>query len=552
MIENTQRQQLPAGTFRRVQNGREVIWLVTEPESEISTKIRCTANFNGNNAFNARLGIEDLIDPVPNREKQCGYCPTNIMGRTGDNANTDFLDANGNCSSRPTNVEIGQAICAPYLQIATFSQCVEAICSQFWFPNYNSPQQCENAFGSSPKNAFCRLFNVQGTADFEECKDDIDDFGWEFAAEKQMPDPNQADCSSNPGDFPEELSDCQTGVEIQYLDGDEWETYRAIPSDSNRPVCTEGLLFNADRDNELFVNPVRIKQTSLPRETCITVSTCTVTQRVATELEYSRSSSCAEVPPTGSPTPLPPVTGVTLCNDAYNSDTCLTIPGFTNSPGDFQAVLTEMNECCAPKDTSPVTAEPLDQNYEFSRFSQACNPICDEDNAAQCCDELDEDDELRVKIVFSGSERDALCCDSCTCYGDPRCISFSGLKTSWIPCDARDARTADSRNFCLSTRDMCERITDPAGNQCVWLPNGATSANWNVLRRGGPCKPIGNDREGEFSCMTMYETETFSMCLKQGDRGILVQAIVKLGDDEYVINAEDCLNDAQPWRIVTP
>lgn len=550
VIENAVKKELPEGTFRRINNGKEVIWLVTEPESQISTKIRCTANFNGNKAFNARLGIEDLIDPVPSRTKQCGYCPTDIMGRTGSNENTDFLDANGNCSSRPRDVEIGQAICAPYLQIATFNQCVDAICSQFWFPNYDSPGQCVTAFGNGAKNAFCRLFNVPGTADFEECRDDIDDFGWEFAAEKQMPDPNQADCSSDPRDFPEELSDCQTGVEIQYLDDGEWVTYRAVPSDSNRPVCTSGLLFNANRDKELFVNPVRIKQTSLPRDSCITVSTCTVTQRVATELEYSRSSSCASVPPTGSPTPLPEVTGVTLCNEVYDSNTCTQIPGFTNSPGEFQAILANMDECCAPKDTQPINSDPLDQNYEFPRYSQACNPICDEDNEAQCCDELDGDDELRMKIVFSGSERDALCCDSCTCYGDPRCISFSGLKKSWIPCDARDARTADDRNFCLSTREVCESLTDPAGNQCVFLPSGDTSANWNVLQRGGPCKAIGGDREGEFSCMTMYETETFGMGLKQGDRGILVQAVVKLGDDEYVIDAEECLEDTQPWRIV--
>ena len=460
-----------------------------------------------------------------------------------------MLDETGACSSRPEPVEIGQAICAPYLQFETFAECINAICSQFWFPNYNNPQQCINVFNNNPENGFCRLFTVPNTPDFQECKDDITDFGWPFAAEKYMPDPNQADCSTNPNDFPMALSDCQTGAEIQYFNSEtgEWVTYRAIPSDSNRPVCTDGLLFNAANDRPLFENPVRVMQTSLPRDTCITVSTCTVTERVATELVYERTSSCGTFPPTPGPTPIPPVTGVTLCNQIYNSDTCVNVPQFTGQAGSFEATLAEMNECCAPKDTQPVNEQPLDQNYEFSRVSQTCNPICDPQDQSACCNELDSGDVLRVKIVFSGSERDALCCDSCTCYGDPRCISFTGQKRSWIPCDARDANTADDRKFCLSTRSLCETLEDPAGNQCQWFPNGPTSDGWNVLRNGGPCKAVG---AGEFSCLTMYETETFGMCLKQGDRGILVQAIVKLGNVEYVIDAAECLSSSQPWRRV--
>ena len=484
------------------------------------------------------------------------HCILVVSYRTGSNENTDSLDESGACSSRPEPVEIGQAICAPYLQFETFGECVQAICSRYWFPNYNNPEQCVNVFNNNPENGFCRLFTVQGTPDFQECKDDIADFGWPFAAERYMPDPNQADCSSDPNDFPEELSDCQTGVEIQYLNSETgtWITHRAIPSDSNRPVCTDGLLFTAggpgSRDFPLFVNPVRIKQRSLPRDTCITVSTCTVTERVDTELVYERTSVCANnLPPTPQPSVLPPVTGVSLCNEIYDSNTCTTIPQVSGDGGNnnFEAMLAEMDECCAPKDTQPVTDQPLDQNYEFERYAQACNPICDPNDQSACCDELNSGDSLRVKVVFSGSERDALCCESCTCYGDPRCISFSGQKRSWIPCDARDASTADDRKFCLSTQTLCESLEDPAGNTCQWFPNGPTSDGWNVLQNGGPCKAVG---AGEFSCLTMYETETFGMCLKQGDRGILVDAVVKLGNTEYMINAEECLSTSQPWRRV--
>lgn len=471
------------------------------------------------------------------------------MGRTGDNDNTDSLDASGACDSRPTPVEIGQAICAPYLQFETYDECITSICSRFFFPNYNSESQCENVFNNNPSRGFCRLFNVPSTPDFEECIDFINDEGWAAAAERYMVMPNQEDCSSDPNDFPEELSDCQTGAEIQYLnDNGVWVTYRSVPSESNRPLCAEGMIFNANTDRNLFVNPVRVKQTSVPRDSCITTSTCTPVQRVSTELLYERVSVCANVPPTPNPTVLPPVEGVTLCNSIYDSNQCVDIPQ-VDSQGEFTALLSEMPECCAPKDTEPVDGTPLSQDYEFPRYAQACNPICDSGDANQCCDELTSSDQLTVKIAFSGSERDGLCCESCTCYGDPRCISFSGKKESWIPCDARDARTADDRNFCLSTRELCESTTDPAGNSCVFFPNGDTSQGWSVLQNGGPCKAVG---EGEFSCLTMYETESFGMCLKQGDRGIIVSAVVTLGSEDYVIDAEECLANAQPWkRIIT-
>ena len=541
---------LPEGTYTRIESGTEVVWIVTEPISGISTKIRCTSN----NAFIPRLGIEDLIDPTPeDRIQQCGYCKTSEMGRTGDTANTDFLDANGNCSSRPKPVEIAQSICAPYAQFETFGECVIAICSARWFPNFNSPKECEKKFKKEPEEAFCTLFNTPGTPDFEECVDDIIDFGWGFAADKYLINPNPAICSSDPKDFPKGLSACQTGAEIQYLDQAtmEWVTYVAIPSESLRPVCASGLEFNAKDNVELFKNPVRVKQTSLPRDTCITVSTCTVTQRVSSELTYSRSSTCSNPEPG---TPSGPITlpgiGVTLCNNIYDSDPCSVIPQLSSSPGSYTTVLREMPECCAPKDTANRVPEmTTDHTFKFSRYSQTCNPICDYNDASQCCNELDEDDKLNIKVVFSGSMRDAMCCVSCTCYGDPRCIGFNGKKVSWIPCDARDAATANERKFCLSTKEKCENTVDPAGNKCVWFADEDTSRNWNILKNGGACKAVG---EGEFSCLTMYKTETFGMSLKQGDRGVIVEARVRLGAAEYLIDAQECLKEDQPWkRILT-
>ena len=546
------REALPDGTSARIQSGKEVVWIITEPTSGISTKVRCTANFGGKKAYVPRLGIEDLIDPSPeDRTYSCGYCPTSEMERTGDTANTDFLDATGNCSSRPRPVEISQAICAPYLQFESFDECARAICSAHWFPNYKSPNSCEKKFRKNEEDAFCTLFNSPGSPDFEECVDDIDDFGWKFAAEKYLPSNDEALCSSDPRDFPKELSDCQTGAEIQYFvpGSDEWVTYVAVPSDSDRPLCSSGLQFNADDHKVLFKYAVRVKQTSLPRDTCITVSTCTVTQRVSTELSYSRSKPCSKST-VGSPSdPLVfPENGVTLCNKVYESNDCVEIPQLSGSPASYETTLTDMPECCAPKDTENTIPElGIVPGYKFSRYSQACSPICDYGDSSKCCNELGEDDTLTVKVVFSGSVRDSMCCVSCTCYGDPRCISFEGVKVSWIPCDARDASTANERNYCASTKEKCDKTIDPAGNKCLWFPEDDTSKGWDVLKKGGACKASA---EGTFSCLTMYKTPTFSMGVKQGDRGVIVSARLRMGTQEYTIDAKECLEEKQPWRKI--
>ena len=177
----------------------------------------------------------------------------------------------------------------------------------------------------------------------------------------------------------------------------------------------------------------------------------------------------------------------TFCNLLFDSFTCTPIEEFTGSSSTaIMEMLQPMPECCAEKDTR--RCDTTDPDAILSRWSEACNPICDSSIPGHCCDEMTNQDTLAVKIAFTGTERDGVCCKSCTCYGDPRCISFDGTKQSWIPCDARDVNKRWNNGVCRLSKDVCLEQKDPSGTPCKWdYSKALADSSWNVPQQGSPC-----------------------------------------------------------------
>lgn len=540
--------------FRRLKENKDVVFLMHDPITDMQMKIRCTATFRGGNAYNYRLGMEELVEPSHRKKgpNAAGFCITgNIEERIGTTENTDRLESSGDCHFLPSDTRASQAICRKYIQAGDgVEKCRRSFCSAHWFPFYADEGACYRQIRKSWEKGFCGAFHAEDSVDYTQCLADAADFAMEDVIYENRPN-LEGQCSSDPNDFKTSLSDCQTGVELQYFDTKKevWKPFKAFPSETSKRVCQGGLKFNAQRHNVLFKNRIRLHQRNIPKDSCLLNSPCTVTQRVRTELEYSRTSSCNEQ---GEPSAVEPfaVPGQTLCDKVNPSalGRCKPLPKFTNRPGKFTVDMVDMPKCCAPSNTTIS-----DASFAYERTQTTCNPICDSNDAGSCCDRLGRDDTLTVRVGFEGSSRDGTCCLGCTCYGDPRCISFTGKRKAWIPCDARDASTAleSDRRICRYTKRQCDASKDHERNDCVWTRDSLEVRGKNILKTGTPCKPNTNSRK---ACMLMYRVVEpgfeLGFYLVQGDRGIITDLVMPYGDDVYVLSAKTCLKEKSPWKIL--
>ena len=263
-----------------------------------------------------------------------------------------------------------------------------------------------------------------------------------------------------------------------------------------------------------------------------------------------------------------------LCNAAGSTlDSCQPLSGFAERGETVVESLATMPACCPLNETQ--TEEGVVGHESYERFSHACNAVCNVDDEAMCCDELDETDTLTFKTTFSDLELDGTCCRNCTCYGDPRCWSFNNDYKLWIPCDARDESSivdengvVDIEKSCKWSRQNCESVRDHKNRACEWV------IEKNSLKMGKA--PLKKDKEngGVFAqypcqvvdgrpCLHMYgvkegEKLVGEIKLAQGPRGIIETFwfVVPDGDDPtgemflgYELNAGECLTNEMPWRL---
>ena len=155
------------------------------------------------------------------------------------------------------------------------------------------------------------------------------------------------------------------------------------------------------------------------------------------------------------------------------------------------------------------------------------------------------DEDVRHCLEFSNfkfeqSERTS-CCESCTCYGDPSCISFDGTNASWILCDGRHVPASEKRTRsgdCPQRKSSCLAEVDADGLECVWAPDrdGVPSKKWSIVERGSPCQPTKE------SFINMYTADSFKLEVGQVEGGNIFTAKLQLGQGEHVLTADNCVN----------
>ena len=147
---------------------------------------------------------------------------------------------------------------------------------------------------------------------------------------------------------------------------------------------------------------------------------------------------------------------------------------------------------------------------------------------------------LSIKLVFN-LDRNDTCCESCTCYGDPECVSFGRSFDKWIVCDARESS-------CRITKSVCDTLLDHNNNKCVWKSPELDNKNWDVGLLGSPCEP--NFTSGKLPMMNMMNIPSLlNIDLILGERGVITAALLKIkGDKTFIFNASKCFSDeANPF-----
>eukprot|EP00924_Labyrinthula_sp_SR-Ha-C_P014669 augustus_masked-scaffold_74-processed-gene-0.12-mRNA-1 protein AED:1.00 eAED:1.00 QI:0/-1/0/0/-1/1/1/0/505 len=204
-------------------------------------------------------------------------------------------------------------------------------------------------------------------------------------------------------------------------------------------------------------------------------------------------------------------------------------------------------DCCSLRDTVPEEdCQIVNPSGESERYIESSEPLCGED--FEYCPEIDDPTCSEFQIVirpnFIPAEEDG-CCDSCTCYGDPQCISFTGEEKMWLLCDGREIPDEDSIfDLCRITERRCSKELDHTGRQCQYLADDPRGVGWTVGMLGSPCVP---NPESEPSVITMYSAPSvnYELSLQQGERGIITDVFLELNCGRFELNARTCLEEGR-------
>jgi len=529
------------------------IWRISDPVTRVSTKIRCTATYvEGKDGAPgqwglSRLNIEEVSEPNPDgRSNVDGFCYTNDMTKRGTTSNTDLVETDQGCTrhnKHEEEVNAAREMCqSSFLQHGGLSGCYASFCSEFYFPNYDSYDSCIVGLMNDPRLGFCRAMR-KTTTDIDECLGFIEDNGWSGALAKYVEmnsvNPENEACISNIEGFPKELLPCENGVLLQYLadaqDPDSWTTYAAIPS--SRPPCNGRINANAIDHYELFTHAVRIHQCS-KNSSCIAAEFCDPIQGVAVDISFSDAS----LDRPDDPCPNPP----TLCG---SEKITVPIPELEDETVAIDDI--SFGSCCPLRDTPDIIESDCDasEDFSFCRTATLESSLCEQNSVDRVCSEESlEDAILNVTVRFQ-EPSSRLCCLSCTCYGDPRCRSFSGFYDVWAICDAREAVSL-KRQWCKIKEDVCNNIVDHAGNPCVWIEEKGNE-DWKVSLKGSQCQPNPNSPP---SYLLMYQADDFKLEVIQEERGVIQEVFIEMDKVNVSLHAEDCLNvnsidDDFPWKI---
>lgn len=358
--------------FRRVEFDRpstdsiNVLWVVSDPKTNILTKIRCVAVFYNdiNDYGQARINVEDIVEPNPDylttRTNPEGFCVTGSLEKTGTTNVTELVESDsGYCTKNggQGDVALARAVCQEALSSVSTVDCFETFCSQYWFFYYDSLDDCVEDATENFGEVLCRI-TTDTNERFRQCMDDLDDFDLESVLATYLyPFVNNTYVECTPvEDLPTAASNCSNGLALQYqpVFNGEWETFIIFPADVR--VCGDGATFEYNEENKaLFLNPIRLIQCSTAA-TC-TGSLCKQTPGVNATLRFERGTLAPNRPPIDPPAIFQPTPEPTM--EPTDSPTTYTptidSPAPTDSPSASPTYSPTKNPTKSP---SPSPTQP--------------------------------------------------------------------------------------------------------------------------------------------------------------------------------------------------
>jgi len=207
--------------------------------------------------------------------------------------------------------------------------------------------------------------------------------------------------------------------------------------------------------------------------------------------------------------------------------------------------LQALPSCCHARSapTGPVCAPEIPPKGRNCRTISLDAPAC---RAASECRAM------LLNFNITTQKSNTKCCDTCTCYGDPHCESFTGVIDTWVLCDARTPQ--GSADKCPITKGQCLSERDHNGNQCKWIeaPKGT---KWQIGLMGSQC--IADAANGPLPRMQMYKADDFTLDLILGERAIITQVLLSTDGSYFTMTSDACYEDyeklikdpnAIPWR----
>ncbi|GBG28672.1 Hypothetical Protein FCC1311_048932 [Hondaea fermentalgiana] len=214
-------------------------------------------------------------------------------------------------------------------------------------------------------------------------------------------------------------------------------------------------------------------------------------------------------------------------------------PAMISSVANWSAAvaLPELANCCPAQDT----ARTEDCQSAVDLSAAACRSV---GLLEAFCENTDDDNDRCLAIrqpelmnaslaIIVGVQSTGLeepCCNQCTCYGDPNCVSFNDDIGSWRLCDGRD-----TDDLCEITKSACLQRTDHAGQPCVWKPK-----SWDAFWKDGSKCQI--DADSPESWLTMYEADDFRFAVSQGERGVIRSVNMTTADGFFYMSADACID----------
>lgn len=384
----------PPGSILAVQTVdgfEEIVWAISQTLTTIHVRLRCLKQRNEKGDESApRIHVEALVEPESDfgpRNNLDGFCFSGEFDVEGTTENTEKIEAGEGCLvsglATEETLDIARALCGESVIHSLIPTCLVSWCQENFFPSFDDYMECVISFGDGTDGfnfdeTFCRAMTFTET-NKTICLDKWETIGPVATIEKFYTSLNPPDledsCAESIEELPSKLGDCEAGVELQFLDANlEWQTFLALPE--RFPPCGN-LVFNIIDHSELFENPIRWKQCTIP-STCITAinSLCKQQTRFVSDLlllpEREISTFAPTNPPTNSPTESP-FTEPTEFPTNFPTDSPTTSP--TDSPS-FSPTSSFDPQSNVPTafPTDFPTGEPTESPTDFPTIDDSFGP----------------------------------------------------------------------------------------------------------------------------------------------------------------------------------